>query len=285
MLRDAGATGAGGSARVLTSGVVRRLLDGFRLPSYEYLGYWLKEAGDREHLADLWKGVFGEAAPEVGVFDSEIAFVGRVNEELFPVDLRVMDSMLGMSERPLQYAIPVYSYGVPWEIAVPSELDSWDRPMVAVVYAAGLCKRSELFLEMRGGNAEDFDDWAAHWWEQQGFDEAPVLTWPKDRERAVRRLKELPAPLNGLAGVYGGVMKNTGSVFFDWPGGYWQGEYADFELYCWCTGCIEELRDQFAPVREDVERLIEYIKWWSDSDVEQRRRVVEALVGLEGDDG
>lgn len=305
MLRTAGETGEGCSPGILTNVVARNMLNHNFLPSYEWLCRkvlegvdwdwkkeqtwlyrWLREIEEREWLAGLWIGVFGEAAPEGGIFDSEVAFVNRVDAELFPVDLQMMDDMLGAMEgSTLQFGIPIYGFGVPWEVmGGPVELDSWDMPMVMAVHASGMCDENELFLLMHRNNVDVMMDWSMIWWEEQGMD-PPVLTWPLDRERTMERLRRLPAPLDGLVGVYAGVVKETGSVFFDWPGGYWQCEYTHLDCFCWCPECVRVLAEMFEQVEDDVRRLRAYYLWWLTANADERRRVVDVLVGLEGDDG
>ena len=272
--------------RVLTGAAARGVLGWFLLPSYGWLSNWLAEARDRAFVSELWGDVFGEPMPYDNVFDAEVAFAQRVDRELFPLDLLAMDDILGMAEYPvLSYPIQVYTYGVPWEMCFGDEISWRDVPMVAAVHAAGLVDESPVYQDIQRhydfGSA--FENWIGDWWARQGYETEPVLTWPRDRLQAMARLRRLPPPLDGLAGVYAAVVKETGSVFFDWPNGYgfYRCEYSDDCFFlCWCSDCVDMLAKAFAAVREDVRRMMAYYDWFNGAGSDGRR-VIRALVELE----
>lgn len=287
MQRVAGMPVAADADRVLTGAMVLGLLDRFRLPSYAWLSDWLAEARDRAYVGSLWEGILGEKMPDGYVLDAEVAFAARVNAELFPLDMLAMDDIVnsGSEGCTLGWPIQLETFGVPWEMASPVEIVDAAVPVVAAVHAAGLFDESVVYHNMSVSCDinQKFEDWLREWWVGHGYETEPVLTWPRERDRAMELLRGLPPPLDGLAGVYAGVVKGAGNVFFDWPGGYYQAEYTNFDYFCWCEGCVEDLAGQFAVVRDDVLRMLAYQRWflWPGSS----RQVTEALVGLEEGNG
>lgn len=236
--------------RLLTAADLVRSLDRFRLPHYGWIGSWLSERQAAYHLAELWRGVFGEDPPAHlsiwdAEWDAEIEFVWRVHNELFAVDLNMMDMYYNSGENPLECPIAVGGLGVPWEVDVLEFIVEYAQPMVAVLGAAG----------------EIQPDGLADWWEARHYDEPPQLHWPAD---AMDRLHRLPQPLDGLTVLYHAVVKNTGNLFLDVPAeAKWQCEYWPDVEY-WTVGYVQDLASEFSRVREDVSRLEAYIQWFED---------------------
>jgi len=280
---------------------LQRALVRRRLPRYHAVAFWLSECISRSHITYLWREVFAAEPPPGSAFDAQVEFVGRVCQELFPVDTGAMDDLLTSGADPMEYPIMVGGWGVPWEIEGFHGVHPADRPMVAVVYTAGAGRcvavlgycREDLWLE----------EPIADWWAGHGLDcaasELPDrlalrlrsprlrsgqagLAWAADPERAEALLRRLEPPLDGLATLYRCVLKGTGNPFLDLPFGAVQGEYlmgGDFD-YFWDPGDVRTLARRYAEVRDEVARLDRYYEWFEDTPGAEQH-VVETLTRLE----
>ena len=232
--------------RLLTARDVVRSLNRFRLPRYSYLAWWLEDVARSCHIRDLWRGIFHEEPPEEwSAWDTEINFVARVNNELFPVDLSAMDMYVNSGEDPFQVPIPIDGAGIAWEFESLCYLPEYAQPMIAVLGAAG-----EI-------NADTLDGELESWWNDRNYHETPRLRWPGN---ALERLGQLPDGLNGLATLYHCIMKDTGNEFID-VSSDWEMEYLeDFEF--WTVEGIQRLTREFDQMRDQAYRLQTYLQWF-----------------------
>jgi len=247
--------------RLLTAHDVIRSLNRFRLPRYSYLAWWLEDIAQSCYIKSLWHGVFHEAPPDGDTWNTEIDFVARVNNELFPVDLSVMDMYVNSGEDPFQAPIPIDGAGIAWEFESLCYLPEYAQPMIAILGAAGEIDADTLELD--------------GWWSDRNYHEIPRLRWPGD---ALERLGQLPDDLNGLATLYHCVMKDTGNEFIDISGGDWAMEYLeDFEF--WTVEGIQRLTREFDQLRDQVYRLQSYLQWFEHTPGSEHR-VLSILLDL-----
>ncbi|MBN1815351.1 MAG: hypothetical protein JXA14_26200 [Anaerolineae bacterium] len=238
-----------------------KALEARRLPSYRLM---LEELGELSRAIDavqLWEHLFHCPAPlNNGIFNFQCELAWRVDKELFPVALHVMDEILYCGEDPFDYPIQPAAYGVPWEFMETEDLEPECQPLVTVLANCG-----EIESDVLCG-------------------EEPGLRWP---ENGVERLAALPAPLDGLATLYHCVVKDTGNVFLTCSL-YGEDDYMWGPEY-WCVEGVEVLRREYEAVRADVERLAAY-KEWFDKTPGAAGRVEQELLALcelteECDDG
>jgi len=175
-------------------------------------------------------------------WDLEIQFVGRVNDELFPVHLATMDMYVNCGENPFEASIPIDGNGIAWECEFIVYLPEYAQPMVAVLGAAG---------KIEPGNLEE-------WWSDRNYDHVPQIRWPDD---ALDRLQELPNELRGLATLYHCVMKDGDNEFIDVPGGDWANEYI-YEFYFWTVENVLLMAKEFDQVRDQIHQLHIYTGWF-----------------------
>jgi hypothetical protein len=267
--------------RLPAYGRLRRLLVRRQLPGYHTIAAWLEEHAARAHIAHLWREVFGvEPAPGYAL-DAEVAFVGRVCRELFPVDTQTMDDYLNSGANPLHHGIMVDGWGVAWEVEGFHGIDFAEQPLVAAVVAAGAwqCELADRWLAIDEVRLD-----ALEWWTDHGYcvdDLSDRLAWAADPGQAVALLRRLEPPLDGLATLYQCVAKSSGNPFLDLPGGTVQGEYLDWLWEChWEPVDIRALARAYAQVRDDIARLEHYYTWYrATPDAEQR--VAAVLITLE----
>ena len=78
-------------AALLTRAAWRRVLGPFRLPRYRSIMWELADFRRRMHVMELWLQVFGDRPPALDSDSLTLQLVGRVNRELFRVDLSELD--------------------------------------------------------------------------------------------------------------------------------------------------------------------------------------------------
>jgi len=252
-----------GADRVLTLAGWKAALGRFRLPSYSAVHDLLGSFQERAVILGLWQDVFGDAAPrERWVFDLWCEFVWRVNEQLFPIDLAVMDAWFnsGEDEPMYMWPIPLRGWGVPWEMETIAEFDGYVQPVYAV--CAG-----ELDAPF-----EEAVNWLDSWWDMQGR-VAPAWGLSAGRQ-GIRELQEgLRAESPGQAveawagagDVIDGILKETKNQFVDHPGrGWYYYEYDSVDFY-WDTADINHLAAMYGAVRPAVERMAALERWWAES--------------------
>ncbi|MBU0495503.1 MAG: hypothetical protein KKB13_26955 [Chloroflexi bacterium] len=231
-------------------------------------------------MAQLWQHIF-QVDPPVGLplQEAESAFCERVSRELFPVDLDAIEAELECGASVLALPIYIEGSGVPWEVDGLEELDDYFPaawPMVAAVVMAWAGENPASIVVDGGELVENW--WAVRgWanWEQL----QPHLQWLCDPTTAIERLQRLPPPLDGLASLYWCVAKCSGNPFLDYPPGPWQGDYMDFCWeWCWDVADIQELTRLYAEVRDDLDRLLAYIRWYYASS-DAAAQVCEVLLG------
>jgi hypothetical protein len=256
------------TAGLLTARAIARKLSRQRLPSYRALAETLDDLiGFRLRVSELWRGVFDQPMPTGDTLNAFIMFAQRVDSELFPVHLGALDDWLYNVEewKELVYhPIPYFGYGVPWEVESLGGIPEWARPMIATTWVAEQC---------------NYDDCIVNYWETLGYDEIPTLTWSTDSERATAMLKQLPPPLDGLAGAYHTVCKDVDNLFLVIPSPFYTYEYYwdDSE---WDVACVKWLAEMYATAKDDIEALERYIDWFGLT-LGSEKKVVEILVGLE----
>lgn len=260
---------------------VRSILDGHRLPGYSPVLRLLEERYALARPAILWREIFNENmdVQTDDPFQAAAEFAWRVNEELFPVDLEVMDEIFGFGENPLQYPIPFMGYGVPWELESIEDVERPAQPMVATVAPNVEISALEFpFADAIEHALEAID----RWWERHGYSSPPQLEWPADRATAVDLLAELSPPLDGLACLYLTVVKGTGNVFLDVPGEFWQADYLlEYGVPYWTPADVKWLAREFADVREEVARLETYREWFESNYPVSEEMVMRTLMELE----
>jgi len=268
--------------RILTALTIGRALQRHQLPFYSgrlwSLAQYLRETHEWGQIAQLWREVFDEGLETNYLLDAQAEFVQRVDRELFPVELECMDEICGYDgENPLNYPIFITTYGVPYEVGFEEVLQA-HCPLLAAMLVAG-CS-----LEI----PDTLPVW--EWWASVGYpdpDELPreELAWlANNSEQARILLRSLNPPLNGLATLYGCIAKDTDNLFLEIPDGPWQGEYWDmYDAWYWSPGEIRALAKMFAAVREDVERLKNYLNWYYEG---RNREIIQTLLKLgEGGNG
>jgi hypothetical protein len=255
------------TAGLLTARAITRQLSRHRLPSYLALAGILDDlVGFRLRVSELWRGVFDQPMPAGDTLNAFVSFAQRVDSELFPVHLSILDDWLYNVEEwkeLIYHPIPYLGWGVPWEVESFDYIAEWARPMIATTWVAAQCN----------------DDLIADYWQDLGYDEIPALTWSADSERATAKLKQLPPPLDGLAGAYHTVCKDVDNLFLVIPSPFYTYEYYwdDSE---WDVGCVKWLAQMYAAVKDDIGALERYIDWFGLT-LGSEKQAVEILVGLE----
>jgi hypothetical protein len=210
---------------------------------------------DEEHPRSNWS-----------LLDVASWFFNLVDDDLFPLNLGIMDSFYGATgdvHDVIMWGIPYTSYGVPHEIMALRDLATWAQPVVAL--AQGVPDRHEF-------------------WEDAGV--VPTgrsLEWARDPEVAILYLQDLEPPLDGLAVAVRCVLKNTGNPFFDVPDLWHRWEYLlDMDEYWWEEGHIRELTRLYQRAEPEIWKLQRYIEW-VDQDWEHAFNVIaHAFIELEG---
>lgn len=276
----------------ITALALRRALSGFRLPSYDWIAGQLGDLTRRVPVLRLWANVFSDPAPrDKDSWDLQIAFVQRVSQELFPVDLERMDSYAtdyydyceesddeeDPPESVLDYPLPILGLGIPWEVAGLDDLSADQAPLVAVLAP---------YLPIAGKDRNKLLKDVAEWWAGKGVSrlvwETPSLL-PKGQaglERLRDGLRAQLPPLDGLADLVSAVLKDTGNPFIDHPSGAYEPEYGDFwdEWGGWDSHTIADLAATYAKVRPAVERIHAYYEWFDGEKDEQH--VIDLLLSL-----
>jgi len=241
----------------------RAVLGRFRLPAYSAVHDLLGTFEERAVILGLWRDVFGDAPPwKRWVFDLWCAFVWRVDEQLFPIDLTAMDSWFNSGEEGPLYAwpIPLRGWGVPWELETIDCFVAYARPVYAVC-------ASQLEAPF-----EAAVNWLDTWWDKQGR-ESPVWGLSAGRE-GIRELQEglrAESPGQtveawvGAGDVIDGILKESGNQFLDHPGRGWYFEYDMEEEWFWSTADIARLVVLYDEVRPAVERMVALEEWWEES--------------------
>lgn len=248
--------GTGGAARVLNLAGWKRRLGAFRLPKYSEIHTRLVEMEERAHVLGLWGAVFRDAAPrERYVFDLQCAFVLRVDRELFPIDLRVLDEWYNGGEEQILYCPVTYQrWGLPCEVCAIGDLAGYAQPVVGALAQA---------LEF-SYDEEDSLLWQDLWWDEVG-QTAPRWDIPLGREGLdvlQEGLRCLDMPMRALADVVDCVRKETGNPFLDRVPCFWATEY-DEDVFYWEPSYIRLLSRLYEGARPAIERMRAYEDWYN----------------------
>lgn len=252
--------------RLLNRKTLEAALGRFRLPAYSTIHWLLGDVRNKANIIYLWDEVFGEV-PDESTFDLECMFAGRVNNDLFCVDLFAMDDIFNSGENPLDYPILTQGFGVPWEVADFPELAECILPVLAIV-------ANELPLP---GYEREEGEWDSRPWDEgfffgieewlamHGRNSLPDWRLPTGLE-GIKELQDalrlLPFPADALADVVSAILKDTGNRFLDYPNYFWRMEYGYDDEYYWTPDDIDQLAEEFEPVRDACERLIRYNQWY-----------------------
>lgn len=254
-------------ARIVNVKGAHKLLFRFRLPAYVGIdkpGYrqqaslanLLREYSLRADIYTWWQKYFHEPSPRIKwLFDLQRDFLHKVDERLFPINFSEMDSLFnsgGYEEvEPLHYSIPYWSYGVPWEMEAIAEFTVPVQPVIAIVAP---------LLADGGAQVDELD----LWWETSDVPrpEYRSVEWCGDLPRLRDALACQDAPLDGLSVAIECVCKDTGNVFIDVPA-WLRYEYANYDEFSWCDDDIETLARRYAEVKDKIDRLVIYERWFS----------------------
>jgi hypothetical protein len=238
----------------------------------------LRVMADGMRVCALYQEFFGENVwkkARRSLFDVEVAFAGRVNAELFPIDLMAMDEMYYGSDEPIwELPIPVVGYRIPWEIAAGEELPGY----MALV--------GDCIASLRtGGEDAEMEQWG------DTERDAPYVQWLSGQgtEAALAHLSNLAPPLNGLADLCRLAMQepHTGNPFLDFPPdhGWAAMEYA-YDTWYWTSDDVHELAEYFDRVRDVAGRIHAFEAWFYDeADHDQdtaNERILELLLRAGG---
>jgi hypothetical protein len=234
---------------------------------------WLRDLDFIVWLGDLWKKVLDEEMPKfVEANDAGGSFVYRIETELFPLDTRAMDCDYNNgcnAHEIFGWYIPIYGYGLAWEVEEFIDQPAWAKPVIAAV--AMLCGISDAAGDMYHlyliENNVDLDT----------IDE--TLGWITDYRRAVDLLSSLDSPLDALATVYKITTKGSGNPFLDTVDLFWRYEFANCGDYCWCEACISRLAKKWQEVEGEISHLQQYKNAFGASITTDM--VIDAMINLE----
>lgn len=223
-------------------------------PGYVGILAWLCTAYESRQVYVLWREVFGEeplACWERSEWDVMMEFLQRVDRELFPVDLQMMNEFYySLDEEPMNVPVPVSGLRMPWEVLGVEDLPAWQG-------VAGRLMQENFVSAM----ADDMGMMP------EPAEDLLEITWPGEGEEVVEealgRLRAEGEPWDGLAELLRlSLEPMTGNPFLDWPDeAQWICEYAYNEFY-WTAEDIRYLAEQWAAVKEVGARIANFREWY-----------------------
>lgn len=246
------------------------LLRRLTLRSREELAASCLERLRAAELARLHWDIFGNI-PYNGVLDTwgisyEIA--GRIHHERFPLELQTMDEFTNSEENLLYYDIMPSGAGVYWEGQPISHLKDGIKPLVAIWILSGHLDFSEGDFA-----GDEMLQIVADWTDTINYADLPAtengweFIWPMDDDGIalmIKRLEELPPPLDGLAPAVRCVAKNTGNPFIDIPETthyYWEGHPWGYYSYPWTVEGVNELTELYEQVKSEIAQMALLVGW------------------------
>jgi len=264
------------AARVLKLRTFKRLLDRYRLLSYSTMigavddGYLSAYRNARR----LYGQIFPESRkPTGGPYDVEVQLLGRIHNELFPVDLEAYDEVVWGGET-FALWLPIWpeSYGIPWEVCPVHHVEDHYAP----IGAAAISGLQPEYEHMQAYADERYND-ALGWLARKGFTQYKVVT---DQSRIFEQLNALPVPFNGMAVAYQCFTRASGNSFIDNVPAMWDGEYEDWETRNgWTAWAVEMYALDYRAAKPKLAQLQAYIDWFKGKDAVQATMKVLELIG------
>lgn len=260
-MRSAAAGAVAPPSRRLLAAELRQRLPARRLPRYSSLALQLTTLAYRGTLRELWRELAPDTPPATDLEELQGELVALVHHEHFPLDLEILDEMVGNGEGfPLQGPIMIEGQGVgeyyhdhndhrdpvaPLRLLVDPEIHHRDR---------------------------------SRWWRERGHLDPATLapTWlGAEHEPIIRALAELPAPLDALADLYQMIHRITGNAFLDTGPHDWD----QWEFWYWCAADIRTLAEHFKAAQPAIARCDAYYHWFG-IEPNAEARVIETLLAL-----
>jgi len=235
--------------RLLNAEGLARLLYRYAPRTYSSLSDTLafvhQVANLREMHRELWPDVY--LPPTTNIWSLTNYILDIINTDHFPIDYDHINELSYAGVDALDIIVtylPFLSCGYPWPEMPATDIDAYVRPILALF---------AYQMPQVHATATHILDLSGEWWDDTGV---PIpddgLFWTMVRPDLT--LRDLPAPLNGLAGAYYAVMRNTGNPFFDcFPAGW--GIWDD-----WGFGIN---RDRFGWTSENIRDLS---AWWRQAE-------------------
>lgn len=267
------------ATRLLRLATLLRLAEGFRLPKYSALAGVEADVGAYVAAVYLWRVLWpGEPLPHGDALDMECAVIGRIDAELFPLDVEAIDEMLYNAAdedvHPLMLPIWPLTYGQPWEACGCRGLDAAITPLAAAAWpglptdewmqgeATAGYEDAELYLLQRGLRWHD-QEYLCDWSLIQGD------------------LEALTPPLDGLAVAYKCLLRNADNPFFDQVPPFWWGEYGDDlgDGQPYSLAGINHYQRYWAEAGPEIAKLNTYREWYAQNPA-ARPGVLELLADI-----
>lgn len=237
----------------------------YRPARYSDLAEMLEYMFDRLHIVQLWKNLIGPELPKNwNTYDLQCDLAGRVYRDMFPLSLGDMDMVYNSGGNPFAGPILFDGHGIPWDVCSLDEIHPAALVAMKVVFP---------FLPFDEETSDAIDVlWDGLIFALESADVSSEML-PIDRtagrerlDRLEKTLNEQPTPWPGVAGLFHGILRDTGNPFIDWPSTWHQGEYMDcWSDWFWTTESIRELADTYNKVRPMYEAIDALYKWCDET--------------------
>ncbi len=228
-------------------------------------------------LRRIHKLLFGEnLRGDLSFVEVQAEFVDKVDAELFPVDLAMLDGIFdtwdfeyGSEPDVLMYGIPFVSFGVPRGGASFDELEEYERVLVACMDAVS--GRASIPIEDYSGE-EDIAILYSELLSEAGLlgedsdDDDPGFFFFENEDWTLDRFRKETGIFSGVDFLYQCVLGNTNNPFIDTPSA-WRVDcgYDDTEMVV-DYDVIRRYADFYARIRDDVERFYRFTNWYESTE-------------------